>query len=222
MPPIESVVDEIKNMLHAAVPTPGHVGLMAGVQTPDIDLTYIPAGTIAYPSGTPAADEPNPDTPFRLASCTKPFAAALYGYASVMQGMVTAADTVQDYLPALGPLTALELSTLADYGSGLPADNRHNPGTAPTHWAYPYQVSDMTTFLDENAISINAMIGVQRAKPNILRLFQPRVRALDVRGASSPGLPDATAALRRRAVHPAGHDVQRPGPDRRCAAAAVL
>ena len=88
-------------------------------------------------------------TPYKIASMSKTFAAALYAYAWLTAQLVDTGTRLRAALPEVTNqvLGQLLLSQMASYSSGLPKDNDGNPGTQPENLQYPYTFAAMYKFL---------------------------------------------------------------------------
>jgi D-alanyl-D-alanine-carboxypeptidase/D-alanyl-D-alanine-endopeptidase len=88
------------------------------------------------------------DTPFEIASITKTFTASLYEL-SVQTGRIRSDDTVGRFLGSevSAKIQAIPLFDLANYTSGLPADNVTSNDTYPSTAMGDYTELDMLNFL---------------------------------------------------------------------------
>lgn len=121
------------------------LAFVVGMASPD------PAFSETYTFGSVQIHEGLPltlsnDTPFLIASVSKTFTATAYAY---YLDAMEEASTLGDFpeLEIGSQFHGISLTSLVNYTSGLPADNK-NPADGPAHIPHPYSIPGMLGFLN--------------------------------------------------------------------------
>jgi CubicO group peptidase (beta-lactamase class C family) len=141
---VEPTTDQIKTTVQGYAP-PAGVGAAVGVASPSFGAKIVCIGSLDDQSGNSMAF--TTDTPFEIASITKTFTASIYE-SFVLRGRIRSSDTLGRFIrPEINSkIQAIPLIDLANYTSGLPADNV-NFDSWPSSAMGDYTDSEMFSYL---------------------------------------------------------------------------
>jgi serine-type D-Ala-D-Ala carboxypeptidase/endopeptidase len=139
---------QIENIIQDYIPasTPD-VGVAVGMASPAFGTHIVCIGSLVDSSGDPMAF--TTDTSFEVASITKTFVATIFELLFLGGGRADRTNTLGGFLGSqIDPrIAATPLRDLADYTSGLPADNVTANGTLPPYIPGDYTEAELLNFL---------------------------------------------------------------------------
>jgi serine-type D-Ala-D-Ala carboxypeptidase/endopeptidase len=140
----------------------GRIGAAVGVASPEFGAQILCFGSLLDQSGNPMPF--SPDTPFEIASITKTFTATVYA-ALLQSGQVQRSDTLAKYLGSQAPhapvpqppaeVLDIPLFDLADYTSGLPADDENGDNTGDDV-TYPTSLDEYNNYTEQDMFNFLA------------------------------------------------------------------
>jgi len=153
---LEIGTDQIERIVYAYLPTVSpHIGAAVGIASPFFGARITCFGSLLDQNGLPMVF--TTDTPFEIASVTKTVTASVYERL-IQTGQIngnTALDGLID--PAVSStIRSIPLYDLANYTSGLPADNVdcYMNCTYPTPLGSSYTLAEMISFLSSPTFTI--------------------------------------------------------------------
>jgi len=192
---VNDSADPIRRFLAARIADGRMPGAAWWVGTANADRTPVSCGSVGHAALEPRAEPLRDETPFDLASLTKPLATATLAVILEQDGKVDLDSPLRDHLPelAISPLGGRSLLALARHRSGLPAWSPLYVSARTTgefisviDACPPAVESGATLYSDLGYILLGVALERVAGSP-LNRLFDERVaRPLGLRGTAFP------------------------------------
>lgn len=149
-------MEQIEAIVQTHLPTVSpNIGAAVGFASPSFGAHILCIGSLVDQLGDPMAF--TTDTPFEIASLTKTVTASVYERL-IQTGRIRRMDTLGRYITReVSPkIRAIPLFDIADYTSGLPADDQSSNDTVPPFLNGDYTEADLFDFLANPTFPISA------------------------------------------------------------------